>query len=356
MEISRQNYEQFFVDYLDGKLNNEQVGDLMSFLEFNPDLKEELAGIEKICLVPDETAFSGKARLLKSESDLTEAAILKDFDMYCISSMENDIADDDEEILQGIIRDDPDREATYMLYNSTRLLPDESILYPGKARLKKRFITIPYRIIMPAAAAVAALLIILQVFTGNGPELENLNMAEQIPENSQDEMGTQSPVTKEDQLPYDNQPLAEGKKLPETSPVRPAIISDKQSVPVKESLPDAESYSGREKIQLAMVRSKSIDRVEGSTANSDQTDMAYQALRQNFSREDQDKVEDPSGDNPKLSLWILADAGVRGLNSVSEDEYHLDRKKDNNGRTRRFTFDSPVFGISAPLRKPDKGQ
>jgi len=356
MEISRQNYEQFFVDYLDGKLNDEQIGVLMSFLEFNPDLKEEFAGVEKMCLAPDETAFSGKAKLLKSESDLAEAAILKDFDMYCISSMENDIADEDEEILQGIIGDDPDREDTYLLYRSTRLLPDESIHYPWKARLKKRFITIPYRIILPAAAAGAALLIILQLFNGNGPEVGNLNMADRVPENSQDEMGTQPPLAEEDQLPSDNQLMAAGKESLGTSPVKQAIIKGKQSAPAKESLPDADAYSSREKIQLATVRPKSIGRVEGSNANTDPTGMAYQALRQNFSREDHDRVEDPSGDNPKLSLWILADASVRGLNSVSEDEYHLDRKKDKNGKTRRVTFDTPVFGISAPLRKPDKGQ
>jgi len=52
MEISRQNYEQYFVDYLDGKLNEKQVGILMSFIEFNPDLKVELADIEKMCLAP----------------------------------------------------------------------------------------------------------------------------------------------------------------------------------------------------------------------------------------------------------------------------------------------------------------
>ena len=105
-----------------------------------------------------------------------------------------------------------------------------------------------------------------------------------------------------------------------------------------------------------MVKSKSIERVEGSIASLDQNGTAYQTLRQNLSQEDLDKVEDPSGDNTKLSLWILADASVRGLNSVSEDEYHLDRKKDKNGKTRRITFDTPVFGISAPLRKPDKEQ
>jgi len=213
-----------------------------------------------------------------------------------------------------------------------------------------------YRIILPAAAAVAAIVIILQVFTGKDPEVGNLNMADQVPENSQDEMGPQPPRTKEDQPPSDNQLLAEGKESPETSPVQPALIKGKQSVPAKESLPDADSHSNREKIQLAMISPKSIERVEGSIANTDQTGMANQALRQNFSQEDHDKVEDSSGDNPKLSLWILADASVRGLNSVSEDEYHLDRKKDKDGKTRRFTFDTPVFGISAPLRKPDKEQ
>ena len=82
MEISRQNYEQYFIDYLDGNLNPEQVEILLSFLEFNPDLKEEFTSIGKIFLVPDETTFSGKANLLKSESDLAEATVLKDFDMF----------------------------------------------------------------------------------------------------------------------------------------------------------------------------------------------------------------------------------------------------------------------------------
>jgi hypothetical protein len=356
MEISRQNYEQYFVDYLDGKLTDEQVGILMSFLEFNPDLKEEFAGIEKMCLSPDETTFSGKGNLLKSELDLAEAAILKDFDMYCISSMEDDIDNEDEEILLGIIRDDPDREDTYKLYRSTRLLPDESILYPGKAKLKKRFINIPYRIFLPAAAAVAALLILLQVFTGKDPEVGNLTLTDQVPENSQDEMETYLPLAQENQPAADNPLISEREESAETSQVQPAFITGKKPVLAKESIPEADSHSSREKIQLAMITSKSIEQVEGSMASPDQTGTAYQALQQNYSQEDHNKLEDPSGDNPKLSLWILADASVKGLNSVSEDEYHLDRKKDKNGKTRRITFDTPVFGISAPLRKPDKSR
>ncbi len=354
MEISRQNYEQYFVDYLDGKLNDEQVAVLMSFLEFNPDLNEEFTDIEKMCLAPDETKFSGKANLLKSESDLSEADILRDFDMYCISSMENDIADEDEEILQGIIRDDPDREDTYMLYRSTLLLPDESIFYPGKAKLKKRFINIPYRIILPAAAAAAALLIILQVFTGKGPEVYNVTQTFQSPEPSNDNKEISSPLTKDVQPPAETPSLTREEKSSGISPVNNGLTPGKGSHMADGSIIEAELNTNRETIQLARIASKSIPQVSGSIASSEEIPPAYMKLRQTAKLPGNGDPAEISGDNPKLSLWILADVGVRGLNSVSEDEYHLDREKDKNGKTRRITFDTPVFGISAPLRKPDK--
>ncbi len=42
-----------------------------------------------------------------------------------------------------------------MFYQSARLLADESIIYPAKARLKKGFNKNFYRIFLPAAAAAA---------------------------------------------------------------------------------------------------------------------------------------------------------------------------------------------------------
>ena len=48
MNIGRDNYESYFMDYLDGKLDTVQVEVLMSFLEFNPDLKQELEGLENV--------------------------------------------------------------------------------------------------------------------------------------------------------------------------------------------------------------------------------------------------------------------------------------------------------------------
>lgn len=344
MEINRQNYEQYFIDYLDRKLNPEQVEVLMSFLEFNPDLKEEFSDIEKICLEPDTTYFSGKANLLKSETDLAEATILKDFDMYCISSMEKDIADEEEEILLGIIDDDPDREDTYRLYQSTRLMPDENIHYPGKSRLKKRYINKPYRILLPAAA-VAIILIIFQVFTGRGPEVGKLTQTQETPVNTRSNEEAALPLAQESPLAVES-PSITGQENPSgTNTVKHTLLFSEESVSAEGLVNAGESLSIRKSIQLARVEPKSIRQVEVRSATFNHTYVTDLERTEN--------VPDQSRNDPRLSLWKLADASVRGLNNIAEDEYHLSRKKDGNGNTRRFTFDSPIFGISAPLRNPD---
>jgi len=354
MEISRQNYEPYFVDYLEGKLNDEQLGVLMSFLDFNPDLKEEFEDIQKMRLTPDETVFPGKDRLLKSESDLVEEDILRNFDMYCISSVEDDIAEEDEAILQGIIGENTDLKDTYMLYRSARLQPDESILYPGKARLKKRFIQGKYRIILPVAAAVAALLILLQIFSGNGPEKNSANQAFKSPATYKHHQENYSPTTKGVQSPKETPSLIKSEKSTGIFQVKKKDIQGKESQMAERSITEAESNNTREVIQLARIEPEPVSQLQGSNFQSGEIPPVSQKLRQTNRLAEHGDLTEISVDIPKVSIWMLADASVRGLNSVSEDEYYLDREKDNNGKIRRITFDSPIFGISAPVRKHEK--
>ena len=346
MEINRQNYERFIIDFIDGKLNEEEVGILKSFLDFNPDLKEEFTDIEKMCLKPGTEFFSGKENLLKSESDLTREAILKDFEMYCISSMENDIADEDEVKFQEILQDDPDREAVFRVYQSARLLPDESIVYSGKAKLKKRYIGTPMRVIMPAAAAVALLLILLQIFTFRNSADQNLAGPDQTPPGIDEIKENPQTFSEMDRVPAET-PVLTGE---EKSPIRAGVDEDMLSRDT--SAPTEKREHQRETIRLARVESRFTTRIDRSKKNPGEISPDYLTLRQSDRITGFGDTDETS--NPRLSLWILADAGVRGLNSVSEDELHLDRRKDANGKTRRITFDTPVFGISAPLRKSDK--
>jgi len=53
MKINRENYELYFVDYLDGNLSDYEIRMLEDFLLINPDLRTELEGTEKISLSPE---------------------------------------------------------------------------------------------------------------------------------------------------------------------------------------------------------------------------------------------------------------------------------------------------------------
>ena len=79
MNVNRDNYESWFLDYLDGRLDAGQTGMLMSFLEFNPDLKEELEGMELLKLEAAGTEYDLKASLRKPDSSPTPGNIIENF-------------------------------------------------------------------------------------------------------------------------------------------------------------------------------------------------------------------------------------------------------------------------------------
>ena len=76
MKINRDNYEAFFMDYLDGNLDESVVNDFIEFLQKNPDLKEELTSFESVSLRPENIVFNQKNKLFKQnlERELETAA------------------------------------------------------------------------------------------------------------------------------------------------------------------------------------------------------------------------------------------------------------------------------------------
>ena len=50
MKITRDNYESFFIDYIEGNLPENMIDQFLDFLNQNPDLKEELHLFEEVNL------------------------------------------------------------------------------------------------------------------------------------------------------------------------------------------------------------------------------------------------------------------------------------------------------------------
>ena len=67
MEINRNNYETFFLLYLDRELNPSEMSEVERFVNENADLENEFSLLRKTILVPAQTVFDQKELLFRKE-------------------------------------------------------------------------------------------------------------------------------------------------------------------------------------------------------------------------------------------------------------------------------------------------
>lgn len=153
MMIARDNYEPFFMDYLDGNLEENMIDEFLDFLDQNPDLKEELHLFEKIHLPEDHVVFTGKKHLYKSVVKEKGA-----FEIKTIAFMEGDLRDEERKSFEARLVHDPKLQKEHDLFSKTRLVADTAMKYPHKIDLYKKSGT---AILLNWIARAAAVIVIL---------------------------------------------------------------------------------------------------------------------------------------------------------------------------------------------------
>ncbi len=331
MKINRNNYEQYLIDYLDGNLDPGQVEILLSFLEFNTDLREELEGLERAYLIPAEQQYINKENLIKADYPFEEG---------CIDFIEGRLNEAEEKQFRQLVSEDSSREVTLKLYQSTLMVPDMSIQYPDKSDLiKLTFRKTLVRLLTPVAAAAAVLIGALVIFN----QESNLPGSSDIPISETTEH-TEETV---------KSPIGETSYISQVSP----LIESRKPTPVGKSGPSSGNEILRETMNLSRIKPLGITRVMAVSAipsyalmhklNEDPGRLEQLALNQ-VDEGLQATMSMP--EKARNALWRLADASVRGLNQIAEEDVELDRRIDENGKTRSFRFETEFFGISTPLQ------
>jgi hypothetical protein len=108
MKITRDNYEVFFLDFLEGNLKVDQIDQFLDFLNQNPDLKEELQLFESISIPEEQIVFSGKQQLYKANTDQKNGEELR-----TIAYFEGDLSSEDRVLFENQLADDPELNKEY---------------------------------------------------------------------------------------------------------------------------------------------------------------------------------------------------------------------------------------------------
>jgi len=183
MKITRDNYESFFIDYVEGNLHESMIDQFLDFLNQNPDLKDELHLFEEVNLPEEQVEFQEKKQLHKSVADENRR-----LENSIVAYLEGDLDVEENQVFEACLASHPELEKEYHLFTKTRLIPDSGIIYPEKRKLYRKS---GAAIVMNWVARAAAVLVLFWginsvIQTQNTPESpkKNMELAEVSPKST----------------------------------------------------------------------------------------------------------------------------------------------------------------------------
>jgi uncharacterized protein YbcI len=360
MKPDRSNYEIWFTDWLDGNLGKEQVEELKIFLKENPDLNEELNGLDLVTLNAPDLTFSGKAGLGKSPGSISDS----EFDYLCIASLENDLTTGQKAELEEIIGRDEMKRKTFELIQKLRLKPLQAG-FPRKSIIKK--LTTGRKILrlsivgLSAAATIAVIIFIYRLNPSNiksesPPAAQNIDTFLIEPGRAYviktPEFNTRNSIRPvisktitESFVSENNVPLAEQAEREEQDSAsvfqRPeALIMLK--VPVPENI--ITEFNRPANVIIPYTPSYVPPLID------------YRSNVQIFlARIFHEKImKDTNSGTRPVESYEIAQAGIKSVNKLFGWKLALHRNTGENGEIRSYNFSSRLLKFNAPVKKSVK--
>jgi hypothetical protein len=356
LEINLYNYEEYVVDFLEDNLESSERDAFLLFLEANPEIKEELELFDNEKLIPEPIVFDHKD-ILKKESIITTSA-LSNFDEICVARMEGDLSEKEISLFDELIHSDKLKKTEFESFKKTRLKPDNTIVFKGKDRLKKKPIGI-WKKSYSLVSIAASIVIIIGLFT----LLPQANSdADLLPSIAEVTENTKEPQIANKELVAVSQDKHEKIEKVKTLPINKIDTEEKLAeleIEVVENLGldkiDEKEYFEKLEAKLTFIESDFSNNVmlkdmliyekeDYKLKRSDYLSVrSYVAKTFNRNVLHRDKV--------KIEVFDIAQAGVEGLNRLTGGNMKLERVYDDNGKLDKTEFTSKLLAFSTPSKK-----
>lgn len=379
-EIHRNNYEAFLLDLAEGRLSAKEQQMLRDFLLLNPDCGGPAEGLESWVLSEEEIAFPDRDRLKKNIPAAGEEISNENFELLSIARLEGDLSPEQEKSHESLLGADDAKRQAWLAWKKTKLVPPR-VEFPGKRALKKHQ-PISRRVlwvsVISAAAAIALLITLTKispVFPGQTPLLES-ELREYVPEGGgvTDDPGMEAfaPVIPENEMLASEPVTLSIKKNPDPPELTGKDSGEKNAAGPfeKESIlqtgpGDSVNLAGRERelqerIRIAVLDYPApgimdegvYDRITPLALPAGSVHMTGLSIQQLSSIDLQQMFEDFTEEN-EISLWTIANSGIRGINRLTGADLSLLAQKDEDGDIAGIRFRSRLLSFSTRLQRED---
>jgi hypothetical protein len=160
--INKENYESYYLDFLEGNLNENETALLLVFLDKNPSLKVEDSAFS-IINSDDEQQLDGFSKSLLKYQVADQKIDLHNIEYFLIASIEKQLSEAKTKELQQFLGKNPAFLFDFQQYQKAHLVADKAIIYPEKQKLKRGIIIPIYARFLAVAAGITLLFSIINL-------------------------------------------------------------------------------------------------------------------------------------------------------------------------------------------------
>jgi hypothetical protein len=347
MKITRNNYETFFLDYLEGNLDVNLVDEFLEFLKENADLKEELSMMDTAPIEPDGAVFTNKEKLYKEKYDAEET-----FSRAAIALIEGDISTSEKEEFAAYLLKHPEKQKEVQRFQQTKLQPDNSVFFANKNKLYRR--SLGRTIFMWSYSVAAVLIVALAIFALFNQTDFN------IPENRvtvvESPEGSEVPVKKGNNPSGaeidDIQPIDEIKAIPAGQKNE---VKRKATPTLREPVQDNTDSENIAEIRTPVEIPSKLNSRDAALQARQQPEVTLAAmtitLPDNYQVVEEERfladvVKEKTGlDNFSLNKIKLV--GLNLISNISKDNF--DYTTNEEGKVIELSYDSRLLAFSIPI-------
>ncbi len=349
--INKNNFEAYFLDFHEGRLNPEEEKAVMAFVQENPECFDSFEDYDSVTLPVPDVNYPDKSDLFRTEVSMPEA---DEWEYLCIAYMEGDLSGEELADFKNQARASSDKQKTLDFFLVTKSIPDETVQYENKKELKKKTVLIP-RWMYGAVAAAAILILGWIIISPFGDSQEKPIMAE--------EKGRE--VIYFDKLlhPGINEKFAftndTSTRTLKPSSVFMTVIEDSDLFEIEPIARENILMASIGYQILPMVKSGNVSvptssevfvyrTIPGIEDEEYQTLLAFSGdfIRKQLLDQDPDLVE-----RTKFSFWELADAGLEKVSKIFGSNADIEREYSESGELMAVSFESSLLGFNTPIRR-----
>lgn len=368
MKISKNNYEAFLLDLLEGRLNAAEHDLLKAFVRKHPELGswEELT--EALPVLSEATAVMPEKTAIRVPEVFAFASINElNYNDWFISFHEGLLNNPEQQMLETFLELNKFLQEEFESYAVVRFEPDYTLSFPDKKAIKKGFAIIGFPLVRAASVAASILLLVtagwwwLQVDQSHPTPIQPIlsmqpkSVALQLENERQSklylpERNTAAEIFHPNTMEAQETALAREvlAVLPSLSKKnkasihfneRHASIAQNQSVENRLLLASiieeaTKGASGSSKSPIARIVQRNLDDV--TQIISPVQDMAQSENLPNISK-------------GGFSLWNLAEVGINTYNILADKDLQLVKAHDEQGRVKRIKLQSDRVMLSQGL-------